>query len=77
MEDNQVLKHIEKLVGEEEQLYAKGNLSDEEVKRLHKLKVELDQYWDFLRQRRSLRDAGENPSDASIRPAKIVERYKH
>jgi flagellar biosynthesis/type III secretory pathway chaperone len=76
MEDNQVLKHIEKLVADEEHLYSKGNLTDEEIKHLHKLKVELDQYWDFLRQRRSLRDAGENPADAKIRPAKTVENYK-
>jgi flagellar biosynthesis/type III secretory pathway chaperone len=66
MEDNQVLKHIEKLVDDEEHLYSKGNLTDDEVKQLHKMKVELDQYWDFLRQRRSLRDAGQNPDDANI-----------
>jgi hypothetical protein len=76
MEDNQVLKHIEKLVADEEHLYSKGNLTDDEVKQLHKMKVELDQYWDFLRQRRSLRDAGQNPDDANIRPAKVVENYK-
>jgi len=76
MKDQEVLQHIEKLVADEEHLYSKGNLTDEEVKHLHKLKVELDQYWDFLRQRRSLRDAGENPGDASVRPAKVVENYK-
>jgi len=76
MEDNQVLKHIEKLVADEEHLYAKGNLTEEEVSRLHKMKIELDQYWDFLRQRRSLRNAGENPDDAKIRSAKVVENYK-
>ena len=76
MEDNQVLKHIEKLVAEEEHLYSKGNLTDEEVKRLHKLKIQLDQYWDFLRQRKALRDAGENPDKAEIRSARTVENYK-
>ena len=76
MEDNQVLKHIEKLVADEEHLYAKGNLTEEEGSRLHKMKIELDQYWDFLRQRRSLRNAGENPDDAKIRSAKVVENYK-
>jgi len=76
MEDQQVFKHIENLVSEEEHLYSKGNLTDEEVARLHTLKVQLDQYWDFLRQRKALRDAGENPAGASIRPAKTVENYK-
>jgi len=76
MEDNQVLNHIEKLVAEEEHLYSKGNLTDEEVKHLHKLKIELDRYWDFLRQRRSLRNAGDNPDKAEVRPGKVVENYK-
>jgi len=76
MKDNQVLKHIEKLVAEEEHLYSKGNLTDKEIKHLHELKVELDQYWDFLRQRRALRDAGGNPADAEVRPEKVVEHYR-
>ena len=76
MEDNEVLIHIEKLVAEEEHLYSKGNLTDAEIKHLHKLKVKLDQYWDFLRQRRALRDAGENSDNAKVRSEKIVENYK-
>ncbi len=77
MENNPVLMHIEKLTLEEQQLYAKGsNLTDEEVKRLHKIKVELDQYWDLLRQREGLQDAGKNPDKASIRPEGTVENYE-
>ena len=76
MEDNQVLKHIEKLAADEEHLYSKGNLTDDEVKQLHKMKVELDRYWDFLRQRRALRNANENPDDANIRSPNVVENYK-
>ncbi len=77
MENNAVLIHIEKLTLEEQQLYAKGNnLTDEEVDRLHKIKVELDQYWDLLRQREALQDAGKNPDKASIRPEDTVENYE-
>jgi flagellar biosynthesis/type III secretory pathway chaperone len=76
MEDKQVLNYIEKLVAEEEHLFSKGNLTEAEIKQLHKVKVELDQYWDFLRQRRALRDAGGNPDDAKVRPEKVVENYK-
>jgi hypothetical protein len=76
MEDNQVLKHIEKLVAEEEHLYSKGDLTDNEVKRLHELKVELDQYWDFLRQRRGFREAGKNPDNAQVRSGDTVENYE-
>jgi hypothetical protein len=76
MKDDDVFRHIEALVTEEERLYGKGNLSDEEVKHLHDIKVELDRYWDFLRQRKALRDAGANPDDAEMRSAKTVENYK-
>jgi len=76
MEDNQVLKQIEKLSAEEEKLYTKGNLTDDEVKRLHKMNIELDQCWDLLRQRRALRDAGKNPDKAHVRPPDIVENYE-
>ncbi len=76
MEDSQVFSHIKKLTEEEERLYSKGNLTDAEVKRLHQMKVELDQCWDLLRQREGLRDAGKNPNDARVRPPGIVENYE-
>jgi hypothetical protein len=43
---------------------------------LAKLKVELDQCWDLLRQRHALREFGENPDGAKVRPAEIVENYE-
>ena len=76
MEDGQVLTHIKALTEEEERLYAKGNLSDKEVRRLHQMKIELDQCWDLLRQRMALRDAGKNPDNAKLRPPDIVENYE-
>ena len=39
------------------------------------IKVELDQLWDLLRQRRALRAAGRNPDDARMRDSETVERY--
>ena len=75
-EDGSVLSHITKLTEREEHLYGKENLTDEDVKELHKVKVELDQYWDLLRQRRALRDAGENPNRAEMRSSDIVENYE-
>jgi hypothetical protein len=76
MEDRQVLKQIEGLADEEHRLYSKDKLSDDEVKRLGKITVELDQCWDLLRQRRGLRDAGANPDVAKVRPAEVVENYE-
>lgn len=74
--DKSVLSHIDQLVKEEEHLYAKGQLNASDQKRLAALKVELDQYWDLLRQRRALQEFGENPDKAKKRPAKIVENYE-
>jgi hypothetical protein len=74
--DNSVLAHITKLTEREEHLYGKENLTDEDIKELHKVKLELDQYWDLLRQRRALRDAGENPGQAEIRSSDTIENYE-
>lgn len=76
MEDTKVFDHIKRLVHDEQQLYSKANLSDQEAKRLQEMKVELDQCWDYLRQRQALRDAHKNPDEAKIRPANIVENYQ-
>lgn len=73
--DQTVLKHIEELVAEEKTLYHKGEISDAEKTRLAAINVELDRYWDLLRQRRALREFGRNPDDAEVRPAKTVEKY--
>jgi len=74
--DNSVLSHITKLTEREEYFYGKENLTDQDVKELHKIKIELDQYWDLLRQRRALRDAGENPNQAELRSGDQVENYE-
>jgi hypothetical protein len=76
MEDSQVLNHIKNLTESEEKLWGKENLSEEEVGKLHKIKLELDQCWDLLRQRRALRDAGENPDKAEARDIDTIENYK-
>jgi hypothetical protein len=70
------LNHIDQLVKEEEQLYGQPELKDNDQARLEALKVELDQCWDLLRQRRALREFGEDPDKAKVRPAKIVENYE-
>lgn len=75
-EDTSALGHIDRLVKEEERLYRQGQLVDKDRARLAQLKVELDQCWDLLRQRRALREFGEDPDKAKVRPAKIVENYE-
>jgi Protein of unknown function (DUF2630) len=80
MDDEQVLNRIDELVQEEERLLHRHEgeepLSDEERARLEEIKARLDSAWDFLRQRRSLRQYGLNPDDASSRGADTVERYE-
>src|SRR5918999_896046 len=70
-----VLKHIQRLMAEEQQLHEQGGLAAADRERLAKINAELDQCWDLLRQRRALRDAGKDPDQAEVRPADVVERY--
>lgn len=77
MEDNQILSHIKNLTAREEELWGKENITDGEVQQLHKIKLELDQYWDLLRQRRALGDANENPDKAQARDIDTIENYQN
>lgn len=74
--DESVLKRITRLVEEEQALYGHGSMDDHGKARLHTVKVELDQCWDLLRQRRALREFGEDPDHAKVRPASVVEKYE-
>ncbi len=74
--DETVLGRIDTLVHEEQRLYGQGDLSDRARVRLEKIRIELDQCWDLLRQRRARREFGGDPDDATVRPPSIVERYE-
>jgi hypothetical protein len=74
--DQRVRKHIAALVDEEHRLFAQGNRTSEDQRRLQEIQVELDQYWDLLRQRRALREFGTNPDRARLRPGDVVEEYE-
>jgi hypothetical protein len=79
MDDQQVLNRIDQLVKEEEDLLHRHEgegLNDDEHARLEELRLQLDKAYDYLRQRRSLREAGENPDDASMRDGGTVEEYE-
>jgi hypothetical protein len=79
MSDDRVHEDIEKLVAEEHELWdreAAGAATDADRRRLEEIKVSLDRSWDFLRQRRALREFGRDPDDASIRPEETVARYE-
>ena len=74
--DASISRKIEGLVHEEQHLYKKSRLADHDQVRLEDIKVELDQCWDLLRQRDARREFGQDPDEAKVRPASVVERYK-
>lgn len=74
--DQPVQDHIQRLVSEEHRLYEQGALADADRERLAKINVELDQCWDLLRQRRALRETGQDPNEAHVRPPEVVEKYE-
>jgi len=84
MDDEQVQARIEALEREEQALRrdeaaAADAEADDKVsadaQRLAKIRVELDVLWDYLRQRRALRAAGQDPEGARMRDEGTVEGY--
>jgi hypothetical protein len=80
MDDNALLSRINDLVAEEEHLLESSQGTDgldaDQDARLKAVEVALDQCWDLLRQRRAKRRAGQDPDDAHVRDAGVVEGYK-
>jgi len=79
MQDALIHTSIEKLVAEEHDLWereAAGIATDDDRRRLESIKVSLDQCWDYLRQRRALREAGRDPDAADVRSTEVVETYE-
>jgi hypothetical protein len=78
MDDGTILKQIEKLSSEEQELEESHHgkpLAQEQRERLRAVEVELDQAYDLLRQRRARRTAGQDPNQASVRTEGVVENY--
>ena len=80
MNDSDVQNHIEELVAEEHRLFEaaqhQGHSTPEERQRLQELRIQLDRYWDLLRQRRAQEEFGLDPDEAQLRPEETVERYQ-
>lgn len=74
--DQPVLDRIGQLVAEEQKLHEHSVLGEKDRSRLVKIRVELDQCWDLLRQRRARREFGQDPGRAHIRSAEVVEHYE-
>jgi Protein of unknown function (DUF2630) len=79
VDDATVRDRIEELVAEERRLLeeAEGRGPDDaRHERLAELKVELDQYWDLLRQREAHEEFGLDPEQTSARDVDTVEGYE-
>jgi hypothetical protein len=79
--DGELLGRIKELVEHEhalrQSLEGGGDpVADDDRASLHAVETELDQCWDLLRQRRARTEFGQNPDDASVRPAGTVENYR-
>jgi hypothetical protein len=79
MDDKEIMAHIGDLIQTEHKLreqLASGQLTSvQERQQLKAAEDALDQCWDLLRQRRARSEFGENPNDATERPAGEVEGY--
>ncbi|MDT5325288.1 MAG: hypothetical protein QOF25_2440 [Mycobacterium sp.] len=77
--DRDILAEVNQLVAEERELRAKVQHREidetEEHQRLRSVEIQLDQCWDLLRQRRALRETGQDPDQAQVRPPDQVEGY--
>jgi hypothetical protein len=80
MDDKEIFRTIGDLIDTEHDLRARlaaGELtSDQEHEQLRAVEEQLDQCWDLLRQRRSRREFGEDPTGLAARPVSEVEGYQ-
>ena len=84
MDDDAIQARIDALEEEERRLRreeadsaeaGRTDVVSQDAERLRAIKVELDQLWDLLRQRRALRAARRDPDEAQMRDPETVERY--
>jgi hypothetical protein len=78
MDNSSVTAHIEELVAEEHRLLdlaGQRTLAADERARLDDVNVQLDRYYDLLRQRRAREEFGQDPNTAHLRAPGTVEKY--
>ncbi|UJW31601.1 DUF2630 family protein [Saccharothrix sp. AJ9571] len=79
MADDDITERITQLIDEEHRIqrdHIGREATTEERDRLRAIEVQLDRYWDLLRQRQARRESGQNPEDADLRSANTVENYR-
>jgi hypothetical protein len=80
VQNDEIVQRINELVEREHGLRGRlgpgGGIDDESKAQLDRIEVQLDQCWDLLRQRRARREFAEDPDEAELRDANVVERYQ-
>jgi hypothetical protein len=77
MDDRTVSDHIEALVAEEHRLLDQDPGTPDHHERLEAVRVELDRYWDLLRQRRAHEEFGiDADAGTGLRDSGTVEGYE-
>lgn len=73
----EIQQHIEELVAEEHRLRDsdRATLDETDRTKLAELEVQLDRYYDLLRQRRARADFDQDPDRARMRSGDTVEDY--
>jgi hypothetical protein len=78
MQDRDVQSHIEELVAAEHELLEAAEqkpLDEGDKAKLAEINVQLDRYYDLLRQRRAREEFAQDPDSAHIRSGATVEKY--
>lgn len=77
--DGGIREHISELVARErairDRLGSGEGAAPADREELQAIEVELDQYWDLLRQRDAAREYGADPDTATVRDPGTVEHY--
>ena len=76
--DGDIRSHIEDLVAEEHRLLdaaGERTLTEDERTRMADVNVQLDRYYDLLRQRRARAEFGQDEAAAKLRAEGTVENY--
>jgi hypothetical protein len=80
VDEQNILSSIADMIAKEHEIrqgLGSGKVSETDAQeRLQALEVSLDQCWDLLRQRRARQEFAQDPEQAAVRPADIVERYE-
>jgi len=76
MNDHDIEIKIEKLAEEEQLILQAGSgKATHERDRLETIRLEREQLWDLLRQRRAKEEFNQNPAETELRKVRVVENY--